>query len=102
MTVKKQYSKDKSRCKVTFKVQNENGNGAKQMHVVGEFNQWDTRATPMKCQKDGTFAATIDLDPNRKYQFRYLADGVDWITDLDADAHTYCPYGNCNNSVIVT
>ena len=102
MSIKKQYVKNKSCCKVTFKVQKEMGNGAKQMHVVGEFNQWDTGATPMKCHKDGTFATTLDLDPNRKYQFRYLADGVDWITDIEADTHIHCPYGNCDNSVIIT
>lgn len=31
--------------------------------------------------KDGRFAATVDLDPNQKYQFRYLADGENWLKD---------------------
>jgi 1,4-alpha-glucan branching enzyme len=102
MTIKKQYVKNKSRCKVTFQVQKEMENGPKQMYVVGEFNQWDKGATPMKCQKDGTFTVTVDLDPNGTYQFRYLADGVDWISDQDADTYVHCPYGNCKNSVVIT
>ena len=102
MTIKKQYLKNKSQCKVTFRVQKEMGNGAKQMHVVGEFNQWDKGATPMKSHKNGTFAATVNLDPNKKYQFRYLADGVNWLNDMDADTYLYCPYANCENSVIIT
>jgi len=102
MSIKKQYLKNKSQCKVTFRVQKEVGNGAKEMHVVGEFNQWDKCATPMKSHKDGTFAATADLDPNKKYQFRYLADGVNWLNDNDADTYIHCSYGNCENSVIIT
>ncbi|MDX2441576.1 MAG: isoamylase early set domain-containing protein [Desulfobacterales bacterium] len=102
MAIKKQYFKTKSQCKVTFRVQKEMGNGAKEIHVVGEFNQWDKGATPMKSYKNGTFAATVDLDPNKKYQFRYLADGVNWLNDTDADAYIHSPYGNCDNSVIVT
>jgi 1,4-alpha-glucan branching enzyme len=102
MTIKKQYLKNKSQCKVTFRVHKEMGNGAKQMHVVGEFNQWDKGTTPMKHHKDGSFAVTVDLDPNKKYQFRYLADGVNWLNDKDADTYIHCPYGNCENSVIIT
>jgi len=101
MSVKKQYLKNKSQCKVTFRVQKE-GDGAKEMCVVGEFNQWNKNATPMKSHKDGTFTATVDLDPNKKYQFRYLADGVSWLNDAEADTYIHCPYGNCENSVIIT
>ncbi|MFH2059452.1 MAG: isoamylase early set domain-containing protein [Pseudomonadota bacterium] len=102
MTINKQYLKNKSQCKVTFRVQNEMGNGAKQMHVVGEFNEWDKNATPMKSHKNGSFAVTVALDPNKKYQFRYLADGVTWLNDKDSDTYIHCPYGNCENSVIIT
>jgi 1,4-alpha-glucan branching enzyme len=102
MSIKKQYLKNTLQCKVTFRVQKDMGNGAKEMNVVGEFNKWDKGATPMKHQKNGTFAATVDLDPNKKYQFRYLADGVNWLNDNDADTYIHCPYGNCENSVIIT
>jgi hypothetical protein len=56
MTIKKQYLKNKSQCKVTFL---------------------------------------------KKYQFRYLADGVNWFNDAKADAYIHSVYGNCDNSVIV-
>jgi 1,4-alpha-glucan branching enzyme len=101
MTIKKQYLKNKSQCKVTFLAQKEMGGGGKEMHVVGEFNQWDKCATPMKKDKNGTFAATVNLDLNKKYQFRYLADGVNWFNDAKADAYIHSVYGNCDNSVIV-
>lgn len=55
----------------------------------------------MKKYKKGTFAATLDLDTTKKYQFRYLADGMNWINDNEADGYIHCPYGNCDNSAIV-
>ncbi len=102
MSIKKKYLKNKPLCKVTFRVQKEIGNGAKKMCVVGEFNKWNKGATPMKRYKNGTFSATVRLDSNKTYQFRYLADGVDWVNDMDADTYVHCSYGNCENSVIIT
>ncbi len=102
MSIKKKYLKNRSQCKVTFLVREEIGNGVKEMHVVGEFNKWDKYATPMKSYKDGSFVATVDLDPNSQYQFRYLADGEGWFNDTDADTYIHCAYANCENSVIIT
>ncbi len=31
--------------------------------VVGEFNEWDAAAAPMKRRKDGVWARTLRLDP---------------------------------------
>ena len=61
MTIKKQYLKDKSQCRITFPAQREVVDGAKEMHVPGEFNQWDKFATPLEKDKDDTFAATVNL-----------------------------------------
>lgn len=102
MSIKKQYLKSKPLCKVTFRIPKEDGHRARKIHVVGEFNQWDPGATPMKSYKNGSFSATLDLDLNRKYQFRYLVDDVDWQNDQEADTYLHCPYGNCENSVVVT
>ena len=102
MSIKKLYLKTKPVCKVTFRVQKEANGGAKKIYVVGEFNKWNKDATPMKCYKNGSFSATIDLDLNREYQFRYLIDAADWRNDWDADSYVHCPYGNCNNSVVIT
>ncbi len=102
MSIQKQYLKNKSQCRVTFRIQKEMGNGAKEMYVVGEFNQWNKSATPMKSYKNGNFSIAVSLEANQKYQFRYLADGVNWLNDNDADTYFYSPYGNCENSVIVT
>lgn len=102
MSIKKQYLKSKPICKVTFRFPREANSGAKHINVVGEFNKWNKDAAPMKRFKNGSFSTTIDLDLNSNYQFRYLIDGMYWKNDLGADSFVYCPYGDCENSVIVT
>ncbi len=45
MAIKKQYLKSKPVCKVTFSVPAEE---AKNVAVVGTFNEWNTEATELK------------------------------------------------------
>jgi 1,4-alpha-glucan branching enzyme len=101
MSIKKQYLKKKGICKVTFAVPESQGNGARMVHVVGEFNDWSTSATPMKRSKKGFFSASVELDQGREYQFRYLLDDQLWDNDTDADKYAGTPYGDALNSVIV-
>ncbi len=62
MSIRKQFLKTKPMCKVTFKIPHTVGNGAENAHVVGEFNDWSTSATPMKRLKNGAFRATVGLE----------------------------------------
>jgi len=101
MSIKKQYLKKKPICKVTFRLPKEASNAAKTVHVVGDFNGWDTHATPMKKLKNGDFSATLDLDMYKEYQFRYLKDSKHWENDWDADKYVPTPFGDSENSVVV-
>ncbi len=101
MSIKKKYLKKKAVCKVTFKMPKEMTGPVNTVHLVGDFNDWDTRATPMKKLKNGDFTATVDLDLYKEYQFRYLKDDQDWENDRDADKHVPTPYGDSDNSVII-
>lgn len=100
MAIRKQSLKSKPVCKVTFKIPEKVGNAAKQAHVVGEFNDWSTSATPMKRLKNGAFSATVDLEKGRSYQFRYLLEQSHWENDPDADDYLPTPFGDSHNSVI--
>jgi 1,4-alpha-glucan branching enzyme len=101
MIIKKHYLKSKPVCKVTFQVPPEIGNSASAANLVGEFNQWDIDATPMKKLKDGTFKVTVDLEKDREYRFRYLLDKVIWENAANADRYEPSPYGNEKNCVII-
>lgn len=100
MAIKKQYLKNKPVCKVTFTLPKEAAPEASSVSVVGEFNDWNIYATPMKKFKNGSFKVTVDLEAGRDYQFRYLVDENTWENDWDADKYVRSDFGNCDNSVV--
>ena len=99
--MRKQYLKTKPVCKVTFRLQREVAQSAKTVNIVGEFNNWDIYATPLKKLKNGSFTVTLDLGLDKEYQFRYLIDETKWENDWHADKYVPTPYGNAENSVVV-
>ena len=101
MSIRKQYLKNRPVCKVTFRINEEMGKSAKTAHLVGEFNNWTVFSTPMKKLKSGAFTTTLELEPGREYQFRYLLDKKIWKNERDADKSVSTPYGDSENSVIV-
>jgi 1,4-alpha-glucan branching enzyme len=58
---------------------------AREAAVVGEFNNWDPAATPMKRKKDGSFSAVVSLARGKEYRFRYYLDGKRWENDPQPD-----------------
>ena len=101
MSIRKQYLKSGSACKATFRIPEETGSSAKSAHIVGEFSNWTFFSTPMKKLKSGAFTTTLELEPGREYQFRYLLDNKIWENERDADKAVPTPYGDSENSVIV-
>ena len=101
MSIRKQYLKSRPVCKATFRIREEVGNSAKSAHIVGEFNNWTFFYDPMKKLKSGAFTTTLELEPGREYQFRYLLDKEIWENEKDADKSVPTPFGDSENSVIV-
>ena len=101
MGTMKKYLKSKPVCKVTFSMPKKAFESSKKVHIVGDFNDWQTDATPMKKLKNGDYKAIIDLPSGNEYQYRYLADGQQWINDWDADNYVPSPFAGEDNSVIV-
>ncbi|MGO9147176.1 MAG: isoamylase early set domain-containing protein [Desulfomonilia bacterium] len=101
MGLKKQQLNSKSVCKVTFELAKEATASAKEVYLVGDFNSWDTNATPMKKHKDGTFRVTMSLEKGCEYQYRYLIDGKTWENDWCADKYVPSLFGDHENSVVI-
>ncbi len=101
MSLKKQVLKSKPVCKVTFKIPGELGKEAAAASIVGDFNEWDKNATPMKkLKKDGSFSVTLNLETGKEYQFRYVLDGEKWINEKEADRQVETEFADATNSVI--
>lgn len=57
---------------------------ADRIAVVGDFNDWDRFANPLKQDRDGIWRAVVDLLTGKRYAFHYLIDG-NWQSDTNAD-----------------
>ncbi len=67
--------------------------------VVGNFNEWDADATPMKKNRSGVWKADLVLDEGN-YEFRYLVNGQEWRNDEEAAA-TPNVFGSYNSAFSV-
>ncbi len=97
--VKKKFLKTK--CKVTFELPESIAEGAETVHLVGDFNDWDERATEMEKKRGNRFTITLDLDNDKEYQYRYLINTTNWENDWEADKYVPNPFSG-DNSVITT
>ncbi|MCP4714033.1 MAG: hypothetical protein GY868_02865 [Deltaproteobacteria bacterium] len=98
--IKKIYPKNKTGCTVTFKLPKAAAPEAKQIFIVGDFNNWDTNAAKMKKLKNGDHTIAIQLEPGRQYQYKYLIDNQTWENDWHADTYVKSPFGDTDNSVV--
>jgi 1,4-alpha-glucan branching enzyme len=89
----------KGAVKVTFELPSDVQ--ALQAAVVGEFNNWDPNATPMKRKKDGSFSTAVTLEPGREYRFKYYLDSARWENDPQPDGLVSNIFGT-QDSVIIT
>lgn len=99
MAITKQPLKTKPECKVKFILTAEEAGNAETAFLVGDFNDWNEQATPMKKQKNGDFSVTLSLPSGKKCMFRYLTDDR-WLNDPQADGHEFCSFASAENSVL--
>ncbi len=100
MSVSIKYLKSRPIGKTTFRLPAAAVLEAKAVHLVGDFNEWNKKITPMDRLKDGSFKIVVDLEKGHSYQFRYLIDGKTWENDWDADAYEPHPFGDGDNSIV--
>jgi len=93
MAVRKSKSASKpKRRRIEFKFEDRL---AKQVFLVGDFNQWNPKSHPMKKSEGGIWKRSILVEPGR-YEYKFFADGH-WREDSlnhDRCANTFGTY-NC-------
>ncbi len=69
--------------------------------LVGDFNDWDRSATPMRpARGDGIWSVTVPLEPGR-YRYAFLVDGQTWVADPSAPSTFDDDFGPPNSVVTV-
>ena len=97
--IKQTQVKGSDKVKVNFVLPKDSVAG--KVSVVGEFNDWDPLAHPLRPRSNGTRSVAVTLPAQRRFAFRYLDEAGRWLDD-DA-AHSYEENGVGGvNSVVTT
>jgi len=66
--LEKKYIKSRPVCKVTFTLPREAAADAESVYLMGEFNNWSRDTHPLKREKNGDFATSLELEKGRSYR----------------------------------
>lgn len=72
---------------------------AREVFLVGSFNNWDQRATPMQRDGLGDWSTELEL-PSGQYHYRFIVDG-EWRDDPSAQQTALNPFGGFDAVVVV-
>jgi hypothetical protein len=76
--------------------------GAAQVALVGDFNDWNPAATPLRAGRhDGVWSVTVPIAPGR-HEYAFVVDGERWIPDPHAPRAAAADFGSANSVVTVT
>ncbi len=89
------YAKGRRKGTVRFSVHPVDA--ARRVAVAGDFNGW--RLVRMRRQRDGGFAATVEI-PTGRYQYKFLIDDH-WVHDADVQRAVLNCYGTLNSVAVV-
>ncbi len=100
MSLTKTYVKSKKTYKVTFEIPKELLNGAKEVRVLGDFNNWEWDAAPVLKNNRGILKSRQELKEGKKYEYRYLTNENTWLNDEKADAYVATKYSDAQNCLL--
>lgn len=73
---------------------------AREVYLVGSFNDWNISETPMQKDKNGIWKKTLSLEAG-KYEYRFIVDGK-WENDPSCPGCVPNEFGtqNCVRTVV--
>lgn len=73
--------------------------GACDVHLAGDFNDWDPTSHPLKCNTKGVWNTRLVLAPGR-YEYRFLVDG-EWRNDPRCTVFVPNAFGSYNSTIVL-
>jgi len=100
MAIEKKYLPRKKVTKVTFSLPAEAAPTAKEIRLVGDFNDWNWEAAQTMKLSKNVFKTELEFTKEGSYEFRYQIDQSTWANDWEADAYVAAPFAGIDNSVV--
>jgi Glycogen recognition site of AMP-activated protein kinase len=69
--------------------------------VVGDFNDWDPHATPLRSGSDSLWSVVVPLRPGR-YRYTFVVDGTQWRRDPSAPRALEDDFGTPTSVITVS
>ena len=85
-------------CKVNFVYRP--SHTVKEVYLVGSMNNWNLKSNRMSETSKGVYAISLLLKPD-EYQYKFLEDGMKYITDQNANSFVDDGFGGKNSVVVV-
>jgi len=73
---------------------------ASSVAIVGDFNDWNPRATPLVRTGGGAWETRVRLAPGQ-YNYAFVVDGSTWVPDPAAPRNAADDFGSPNSVVTV-
>jgi len=73
---------------------------AKDICIIGSFNNWEAGANPMRKSADGRWTTRVTLTPGR-YPYKFLIDRISKITDPGSTTIEPDGFGGFNSILVV-
>lgn len=73
---------------------------ARSVTLVGDFNDWDPAATPLRASAGGAWSAAVHL-PSGRHRYAFVVDGVSWVADPAAPPAPDDDFGSPGSVVTV-
>ena len=71
---------------------------AKRVHVVGDWNDWNATANPLRDDNsDGVWETDIKLELGREYRYQFFIDDNEWVADPKAPLKIDDGFGGQNS-----
>jgi len=68
--------------------------------VVGDFNDWNPKATPLARTRSGTWEVRVPLGPGQ-YNYAFVVNGSNWVPDPRAPKVAVDDFGSPNSVITV-
>ncbi|MGN6195712.1 MAG: isoamylase early set domain-containing protein [Ginsengibacter sp.] len=73
---------------ITFSLPAEALQGATEVFLLGDFNNWNPENAPkLEKQQDGSYKTAAELEEGKTYQYRFLLNDGRWVNDYHAQKY---------------